>query len=118
MECKRNDQNSYNRLCAASSAYTIEHTFAGTAVGMRVGSQRIGELNGHTCVIPMYDTAVRKEQMMEQGMKCGVGINPGHGYVKVALIEENCEPQTVTLPALVVKAQRQVLGALKRIQPV
>ena len=27
-------------------------------------------------------------------------------------------PQTVTLPALVVRAQRQVLGALKRIQPV
>ena len=55
---------------------------------------------------------------MEEGTKTGVGINPGHGYVKVVLLIEDHEPQMVTLPALVVKVQRQVLGALKRIEAV
>lgn len=55
---------------------------------------------------------------MEHGTKAGLGINPGHGYIKAALLVDGHEPQTVTLPALVVKAQRQVLGAIKRIESV
>ena len=55
---------------------------------------------------------------MEQGTKVGLGINPGHGFVKVAVIVEGRAAQTVTLPAMVVRAQRQVLGAIKRIESV
>lgn len=55
---------------------------------------------------------------MEQASTMGLGINPGHGFVKVALVSDGHVRQTATLPALVVRAQRQVLGALKRIEPV
>lgn len=48
----------------------------------------------------------------------GLGINPGHGFVKIVLLTDGPNPQTITIPALVGQAQRQLVGAIKRVPTV
>ena len=48
----------------------------------------------------------------------GLGINPGHGYVKLVLITDDHEPAVLTLPALISQAQHQLVGAIRRVQSV
>lgn len=50
--------------------------------------------------------------------KPGLGINPGHGFVKIVLLMDGYDPQTITIPALVGQAQRQLTGAIKRVSAV
>ncbi len=42
----------------------------------------------------------------------------GHGFAKIALLTEGHAPITVTVPAVVSPAQRQLAGAIRRVETV
>ncbi len=48
----------------------------------------------------------------------GLGLNPGVGFVKVALLTDLHAPITLTLPAVISPAQRQLVGAIRRVDTV
>jgi hypothetical protein len=55
---------------------------------------------------------------MTQRKRPAFGINPGHGYVKLCLLVDGHAPATITLPALISPAQRQLAGAIRRVESV
>ncbi len=55
---------------------------------------------------------------MAQQQRPGLGINPGHGYVKLVLLTDGHPPTTITFPALISPAQRQLAGAIRRVESV
>ncbi len=55
---------------------------------------------------------------MKRQRPAGLGINPGHGYVKVVLIADNQEPTVLTMPAIISQAQQQLVGAIRHIKNV
>jgi len=56
--------------------------------------------------------------MQATKLKAGIGVNPGHGSLKIVLIQDGHERQEVLLPALVSRAERQLRGAIVTIPTV
>ena len=50
--------------------------------------------------------------------RTGLGLNTGHGFAKIALLTDGHAPITVTVPAVVSPAQRQLAGAIRRVETV
>ncbi|MDQ5854108.1 MAG: ParM/StbA family protein [Chloroflexota bacterium] len=55
---------------------------------------------------------------MAQRRRPVYGINPGHGYAKLVLLTDGHAPATITLPAVISPAQRQLAGAIRRVETV
>ncbi len=55
---------------------------------------------------------------MAQRRRPVYGINPGHGYAKLVLLTDGHAPATITLPAVISPAQRQLAGAIRWVETV
>lgn len=47
-----------------------------------------------------------------------MGVNPGHGFVKIVLLQDGHEPQHVVMPAWVAQAQQQLAGSIRMVPTV
>ncbi len=56
--------------------------------------------------------------MSSMKSKPGLGANIGHGFVKIVVLIDGHEPQSIVLPAAVAPAQKQLAGALLKIDTV
>ncbi len=50
--------------------------------------------------------------------RTGLGLNTGHGFAKIALLTDGHAPLTLTVSAVVSPAQRQLAGAIRRVETV
>ncbi len=48
----------------------------------------------------------------------GLGINPGHGFVKIVVLADGYARQIIVIPSIVAPADKQLVGALRKIEAV
>ncbi len=48
----------------------------------------------------------------------GLGINPGHGFVKIVVLADGYARQIIVIPSIVAPAHKQLVGALRKIEAV
>ena len=56
--------------------------------------------------------------MPQDKKRCKTLLLVGHGYAKLVLLTDGHAPATITLPAVISPAQRQLAGAIRRVETV